>query len=121
LTLGYWACFKDDVKLMIGAPQKLLVIEDLAVSLELKELKNIFHETLKTFVEYSKEDIFDPSLNVKEFYTNFKDVAKNKFSKVLYEKKCIYSGSVVRKVHKLFNNNMIAVDNDLVQNVFRHW
>lgn len=76
---------------------------------------------MKTFIEFSKEDIFDPCVNVIEFYTNLKDIAKTKFSKILYEKKCIYSGSVVRKVHKLFNNNMIPVDNDLVQNVFRHW
>lgn len=121
LTLSYWACFKEDVKLIIAAPQKLLVIEDLCVSVELKDLKNIFHETLKNFVDFSKEDLFEPAMNVKEFYMNFKDVAKEKFSQILYEKRCIYSASVVRKVHKLFNNNMIVADNDLVRNLFRHW
>ena len=121
LSLSFWACYKDDIKLILAAPQKLLVIEDLCVSLELKDLKNIFNETIKNFVDFTKEHLFEPALNIKEFYINLKDVTKEKFSQILYEKRCIYSASVIRKIHKLYNNNIIAVNNDLVRNVFRHW
>ena len=118
--MSYWACFKDDVKLIFAAPQKLLVIEDLAVSLELDDLKKIFNETIKHFFELAKESSFEPALNVPEFYILIKDIPKEMFAVNLYDKKCQYSASVVRKIHKIYNNNMVVADNDLANHVFRH-
>jgi hypothetical protein len=121
MTLAYWACFKDSTRIILAAPQKLLVLEDLAVFIELSELRRIFNKTVASFIDYSKQEYFLPSQNVPEFYINFRDIVKNDHSQIIYEKRSMYIASVIRKVHSTFNNNMVTCDNDLIQNLFRHW
>jgi hypothetical protein len=51
ISLAKYACSEHNKKLFFGAPNPLLMIEDLASRLSLEELEDIFKETLQTYHE----------------------------------------------------------------------
>lgn len=120
LTLSYYACFYDSIKIIFSAPQKLLYLEDLVVNLELKELQYIFIKTLNEMNQRSKESYYEPSLTVADYYIYMRSITQEIHTDKLFDKRCQYSAAVFRKIHKIFPNNLFFMPNTLVEKTYEH-
>jgi hypothetical protein len=120
LSLSYFACYHDEIKLIFGGPNKLLLMEDIAMNMELQELQEIFWNGLKDFKLKGKWNVFEPNLYIPDFINCLKIIIQEKYSEKLYDKKCQYTAAVFRKIHRIYNNNMLFMPNQLVERTYQH-
>ena len=114
LTSSYYACFNDNIKLFYGGNSKILLEEDLAINLNLEDLQKIFFESLEKYRDIASINSFNPCLNLIDFNIHYKNVVQKNFTEVLYDKKCQYSAAVFRKIHEIYDENILLIPNSLV-------
>jgi len=114
LTASNYACYHDDIKLFYGGNPKILVEEDLCLNLDLMQLQKCYIKTIDFYKISAKSNSFNPCLNLGDFYRHFKDIAQANFPELLFEKKCQFTASVFRRVHEIYNENILLTSNYLV-------
>lgn len=95
-------------------------MEDLALSLPLDELQQMFVNVLNSFKEKAKNNEFYPSLNVPDFYECIRNISKELFETVFFSKRCQYTAGVFRKIHRIFNHNMLLMNNILADLTYQN-
>jgi hypothetical protein len=118
LTMSHYACYHDEIRLILGSPNKLLFIEDLAL-MELEQLQFAFYKMIQDFKIQAKESVFDPNTNINDFIYCFRLIVQETQTD-LFDKKCQYTAAVFRKLHKIYNKNMIFMPNNLVKRTYDH-
>jgi hypothetical protein len=118
LTMSHYSCYYDEIRLILGSPNKLLFIEDLAL-LDLEELQFAFYKMIQDFKLQAKEDAFDPNTNIQDFIYCYRLVVQETQTN-LFDKKCQYTAAVFRKLHKIYNKNVLYTPNNLVKRTYEH-
>ena len=118
LSMSHYACYYDEIKVLFGAPNRLIFIEDLAM-LELEHLQYIFYKMISDFGSYAKNDYFDPNMNIQDFISCYKLIVQET-QPDLFDKKCQYSASIFRKLHKIYNKNILYMPNNLAKRTYDH-
>jgi hypothetical protein len=119
LTMSHYACYYEEIKLLLAGPNKLLYIEDLA-TLELEELQFLFFKTVSEFKVKADNDYFDPNIHPKDFLYCLKLLSREIHTEKLFDKKCLYTAAVYRKLHKVYAKNMLFMPNELVVKTYNH-
>ena len=114
LTASNYACYHDDIKLFYGGNPKILVEEDLCVNLDLETLQKCYINVINIYKNSAKNNTFNPCLNLGDFNQQFKDTVQANFPELLFEKKCQFTASVFRKIHEIYNENILLTSNYLV-------
>lgn len=114
LTSAYYACYQESTKLFYGGIPKMVVEEDLAINMGLIDLQKCLFETLEKYKKLASLNTFQPCKNLADFSIHFKSIAQAYFTETLYDKKCQYSASVFRKIHELYDENILLMPNHLV-------
>jgi hypothetical protein len=120
LTLSYYACYNDEVRLLLAGPNKLLVIEDIATFNTLEDLQFMFVKAINEFKVRAKREQFVPNLSIPDFLDCIKLISQELFSTELFDKRCQYTASVFRKIHKIYNQNFLVMPNGLVDKTYEH-
>lgn len=120
LSLSYYGCFYEGIKIIFSSPNKLLHLEDLIVNYSLEQLQLMFLETLEEYKRRAKIEEFNPPLIPPELYEKISEISQDIHGEKLYDKKCQYSASVFRKIHKLYPDNILFMPNNLVQRTYEH-
>ena len=120
LSAIYWSLFQDDVKVIYGSPQKLLVLEDHLFNFELGQLKEMYNNVYSTFKNRANRNEMYLAMNPPDFSLNILNLANEIYSEELYDKKSQYTAAVFRKINKLYNKNVVITKNDNVEQTFRH-
>lgn len=114
LTAGNYACYHDDTKLFYGGNPKILLEEDLCLNLDLTQLQKCYINAIDIYKNSAKMNVFHPCLNLGDFNQHFKDIVQANFPELLFEKKCQFTASVFRKIHEIYNENILLTSNSLV-------
>jgi hypothetical protein len=114
LTSSNYACYQDETKLFYGGNPKILVEEDLSINLDLIQLQKCYVKTIDHYKNSIKLNSFNPCLNLGDFNQHFKDIVQANFQELLFEKKCQYTASVFRRIHEIYNENILLTSNYLV-------
>lgn len=120
LTLSYYACFREQTKIIFSSPNKLLNLEDLVINYRLEELQVLFVQALQEYVKRAEEEQFTPRLTPPEILTMLKRIVQETQTEKLYDKKCQYSAAVFKKIHKLFPKNILFMPHYLVSKTYEH-
>lgn len=120
LTLSYYTCYTEELKLILGGPNKLLVLEDLAVNLELEELQYIIFQCINEYKTSGSKYEFFPSLSVPDFRITFKSLVQITQKDKLFDKRCQYTAAVYRKIHNIYDKNMLFMPNLLISKTYDH-
>jgi hypothetical protein len=118
LSMSHYACYYDEIKLILGSPNKLVFIEDMAL-MDLEELQYAFYKMIQDFKANAKEDSFDPNTNILDFIYCYRLIVQESQTD-LFDKKCQYTAAVFRKLHKIYNKNILYMPNNLVKRTYEH-
>jgi hypothetical protein len=119
LTMCHYTCYYDNIKLLLAGPNKLLVIEDLC-TMELEELQFLFFQTMNEMKVKAKNNYFDPNVNTKDFINCFKMLSRELHTEKIHDKRCLYAAAIYRKLHRIYNNNMLFMPDELINNTYKH-
>jgi hypothetical protein len=119
LSMSHYSCYYDEIKLLLAGPNKLLVIEDLA-TMELEELQYLFFQTMNEMKARAENYYFDPNVNPRDFILCFKMLSRELHTEKIHDKWCQYTAAIYRKLHKIYNNNMLYMPNELVDKTYKH-
>ena len=79
LTAARLQCSMYEKKLFFGKPCPLVMIEHLAASLELDELRQMFNESLIAYKERAVNEMENPAYAPIDVHNRLREVASNKF------------------------------------------
>jgi len=120
LTLSHYGCFFDSIKIIFASPNKLLHFEDLVVNFSLEELQYMFVQTIQEYKNRASQHLLNPPLIPPEMYERIHEITQEIHGEKLFEKKCLYTAAVFRKIHKLYPENILFMPNYLVQRTYEN-
>ena len=120
LTLAFYGCYYEQMKVIYSSPNKLLHLEDLVIHNSLEEIQYLFYLSAQEYIKRAKEHEFTPALTPPEFYSNLQKIVQEIHTEKLFDKKCQYSAAVFRKIHKLYPDNILFMPHHLVMKTYEH-
>ena len=134
LSIAFWSLknnSKKQIKLFNANADNLLLLEDICLNYSLYNLKDLLTLTLSNYKRdyensfeeidnISFEDLDSPTTNYKEFIDRVINYSIQNNSEELFSKKCKYTASIFKKVNYIYNNNLLVVNNDLVEETYKH-
>ncbi len=115
MSVAKYACSTPNKKLFFGKPNPLLMIEDLAHRLSLKELEDIMGDVMQTYYDEGLDKNAPPAEHPIDIHHNLVQIAMKNYTDKLYGNQLIYSASMLRKCAKLYKETTMTIDNHLVQ------
>ena len=82
------------------------MIEQIAASLELDQLRQIFEDSLKEYKERAVNEQWNPSDAPIDVHNRLREVAAEVFSQELYGDQMEYQASILRRCTKLYNKGV---------------
>lgn len=120
LSASYYGCFYENIKIIFSSPNKLLHFEDLVVNYSLEELQLMFIQSIEEYKKRARHNLFTPPLIPPEMYEKIQEITQEIHGEKLFDKKCQYTASIFRKIHKLYPDNILFMPNYLVQRTYEH-
>jgi hypothetical protein len=114
MSVAKYACSTPNKKLFFGKPNPLILIEDLAYRLTLKELEDIMGDVMQTYYDEGLEKNAPPAEHPIDIHNNLVQIAMKNYTDKLYGNQITYSASILRKCAKLYKETTITIDNHLV-------
>ncbi|KRX06885.1 hypothetical protein PPERSA_11530 [Pseudocohnilembus persalinus] len=105
-----------DRYLLFGKPSQHLLFEDIALRLDLQQLRDIFNHVISyVYQGIENGDVISGDFENYKMLAYIRKAAKKLYGNVLFEKQLLYQASLFKKSAKLFKTTGMVIDDEFLE------